>query len=155
MIGLTRLRLECRKVGKSKVELAHHAAAEKLFPGARSGAVLRDKAFTTRKSWSADISVKIDGRLLVVEYDGAYWHKEPAKVMTDERKTADLLAAGYLVVRLREDDLPPLGISHTGYLEVRVYSAAPQPQKAMEEISSWLDRQRVQVASNQAKAGPG
>ncbi|BCW78905.1 zinc-ribbon domain-containing protein [Arthrobacter sp. NicSoilC5] len=144
---------ECRKVGKSKVELAHHAAAEKLFPGARSGAVLREKAFTTRKSWSADISVKIDGRLLVVEYDGAYWHKEPAKVMTDERKTADLLAAGYLVVRLREDDLPPLGISHTGYLEVRVYSAAPQPQKAMEEISSWLDRQRVQVASNQARAG--
>lgn len=130
---------ECREAGKSKVELAHHAAAEQRFPGARSGAVLRDKAFTTRKSWTADISADIGGRRLVVEYDGAYWHREPAKVVTDVRKTADLLAAGYLVVRLREDDLPPLEISHAGYLEVRVYSAAPQPQKAMEEISYWLD----------------
>jgi hypothetical protein len=129
---------ECREVGKSKVELAHHAAAEERFPGARSGAVLRDKAFTTRKSWSADISVDVGGRLLVVEYDGAYWHREPAKVLTDARKTADLLAAGYLVVRLREDDLPPLDIDSARYLEIRVYSAAAQPQKAMEAISSWL-----------------
>lgn len=129
---------ECRKAGKSKVELAHHAAAEELFTGARSGAVLRDRAFTTRKSWSADISVEVDGRLLVVEYDGAHWHAAPAKILVDERKTADLLAAGLLVVRLREDDLPPLGVQHPRYHEVRVYSAAPRPQNAMEEIAVWL-----------------
>lgn len=59
-------------------------------------------------------------------------------MLTDVRKTADVLAAGYLVVRLREDDLPPLEINSDRYLEIRVYSAAPQPQKAMKEISSWL-----------------
>lgn len=83
---------------------------------------------------------RVGGRQLIVEYDGAYWHREPAKVLTDVRKTADLLAAGYRVVRLREDDLPPLEINSTRYLEIRVYSAAPQPQKAMEEISSWLGK---------------
>lgn len=118
---------ECREAGKSKVELAHHAAAEECFrEHAQAPCLLRDKAFTTRKSWSADISADIGGR---VEYDGAYWHREPAKVMTDVRKTADLLAAGYLVVRLREDDLPPLEISSPRYLEVRVYSAAPSHRK--------------------------
>lgn len=130
---------ECREVGKSNVELAHHAAAEERFTGARSGAVLRDRAFTTRKSWSADISVDIAGRLLVVEYDGAYWHQDPAKVLIDVRKSADLLAAGYLVVRLREDDLPSLQINHARYHEIRVYSAAPQPMKAMEDVLSWLN----------------
>ena len=50
--------------------------------------------------------------------------------MTDVRKTADLLAAGNFVVRLREDDLPPLGISHASYREVRVYSTSPNPETA-------------------------
>ncbi|QCB97673.1 hypothetical protein E5206_12715 [Arthrobacter sp. PAMC25564] len=38
---------ECKVAGKSKVELAHHAAAEEVFTGVRSGAVLRDTAFAT------------------------------------------------------------------------------------------------------------
>ncbi|WP_426303155.1 zinc-ribbon domain-containing protein [Arthrobacter sp. R-11] len=137
----------CSEVGKSKVELAHLVAAEEMFPGARSGAVLRDKAFTTRKSWSADISFHISGQLLVIEYDGAYWHSDPAKILTDVRKTTDLLAAGYLVARLREDNLPPLGIDDPGYHEVRVYSAAPRPQKTMEEVSAWLQALKLVPAT--------
>lgn len=129
---------ECRKVGKSKVELAHHASAEEVFSGARSGVTLRDPAFTTRKSWSADISVDLDGRTLVIEYDGSYWHTAPAKILVDEQKTADFLGAGYVVVRLREDNLPPLALEHPLYKEVRVYSAAPRPRVAMEEIQDWL-----------------
>ncbi|MDQ0864783.1 zinc-ribbon domain-containing protein [Arthrobacter globiformis] len=103
---------ECKVAGKSKVELAHHAAAKEVFTGVRSGAVFRAKTFTTRRSWTADISADLDGRTLVIEYDGAYWHPAPAKVLIDERKSADLLATGYLVVRLREDDLPPLPVPH-------------------------------------------
>ncbi|WP_227008235.1 zinc-ribbon domain-containing protein [Pseudarthrobacter sp. AB1] len=129
---------ECKKVGKSKVELAHHAAAEAAFSGARSGAILRDSVFQTRKSWSADISAVVGGHTLVIEYDGAYWHRPPAKVLVDEYKTRDLLAAGYLVVRLREDDLIPLDIQHPNYGEVRVYSAAPKPHDVMMKIQEWL-----------------
>jgi hypothetical protein len=121
-------------VGKSRVELEHHAAAVEVFGAARSGAILRNAAFASRLSWTTDISVEIDGRTLVVEYDGAYWHAAPAKVLVDECKSQDLLAAGCLVVRLREDDLPPLVINHPMYRELRVYSAAPRPHAVMEEI---------------------
>lgn len=129
---------ECKVVGKSKVELAHLAAAKDLFSGVRSGRVLRDPAFKTRRSWTADISASVDGRLLIIEYDGAYWHSAAAKVLTDERKTVDLLAAGYHVVRLREDDLPSLAVTHRHYSEIRVYSTAPRPQATMLEVQKWL-----------------
>ncbi|MDX8035871.1 zinc-ribbon domain-containing protein [Lentzea sp. BCCO 10_0856] len=129
---------DCREHGKSRVELEHHAAALALLGTARSGVTLRDKAFTSRKTWTADISVDIDGQLLVIEYDGAYWHAAPAKVLVDERKSQDLLAAGYLVVRLREDSLPPLAVADPRYLEIRVYSAAPRPHVVMEGIREWV-----------------
>ncbi|WP_139164212.1 hypothetical protein [Arthrobacter sp. ok362] len=53
--------------------------------------------------------------------------------------TLTALAAGYLVVRLREDDSPSLEIDDPRYHEVRVYSAAPRPQRTMDEVSAWLD----------------
>lgn len=129
---------ECKVVGKSKVELVHHAAAVEVFTGARSGAILRSPKFTHRKSWSADISLDVYGATVVIEYDGAHWHMPPAKVLVDTSKNADLLAAGYLVVRLREDDLPSLAVGHPHYLEIRVYSSAPRPEAVMEGIRAWL-----------------
>ncbi len=131
---------ECREHGKSRVELDHYEAAKERFGAARSGVIVRDQAFTSRTSWTADISLDVDGHALVIEYDGAYWHAAPAKVLVDERKSSDLLTAGYAVVRLREDNLPPLAIDHPRYLEVRVYSVAPHPRRAMEEIWEWVRR---------------
>ena len=96
-----------------------------------------DKAFTSRWVWSADITVRSGDCTLVIEYDGSYWHSPVAKRLIDERKSRDLLAAGHLVVRLREDDLPPLGIEDQRYREIRVYSAAPQPQQVMDQIRDW------------------
>ena len=84
---------ECRVVGKSRVELDHHAAAVELFGNARSGVIMRDEAFTTRKSWATDISVNVNGYTVVIEYDGVYWHSAAAKLLVDERKSLDLLAA--------------------------------------------------------------
>ncbi|WP_225989509.1 zinc-ribbon domain-containing protein [Rhodococcus erythropolis] len=129
---------ECREVGKSRIELAHFAAAEEVFGDARSGSVLRDDAFTSRRSWTVDISVTVDGRSVVMEYDGAYWHEAPAKVLVDERKSLDLLLAGFVVIRLREDDLPTLGIDHPRYREVRVHSTAPRPRAVMDDVQAWL-----------------
>ena len=62
----------------------------------------------------------------------------PAKVLVDECKSEDLLTTGCVVVRLREDDLPPLAINHPRYRELRVYSAAPRPHAVMEEVRDWL-----------------
>jgi hypothetical protein len=129
---------ECRQVGKSRVELDYHRAVEKAFGRARSGAVLRDAAFTTRQSWTADITVTIDAKTVVIEYDGAYWRAPPAKQLVDERKTLDFLAAGYRVVRLREDPLPILGIEHPHLLQTWVYPSAHQPEKVIAQIVDWL-----------------
>lgn len=128
---------ECKVSGKSRVELAHHAAATEAFGAARSGVTVRHEVFTSRRSWTTDISVDLGGRTLVIEYDGAYWHSAPAKLMVDQRKSRDLLAAGFLVVRLREDGLPTLGIDAADYLEIAVYSTAPRPAVVMDEVKGW------------------
>ena len=129
---------ECRVVGKSRVELDHHAAAVEVFGNARSGVIMQDEAFTTRLSWTTDISVNVNGYTLVIEYDGAYWHSAAAKVIVDERKSLDLLAAGCVVVRLREDNLPPLAIDNPRYREIQVHSTVPRPHTVMEEVRDWL-----------------
>ena len=128
---------ECREFGKSKVELDHHRAAMEVFGRARSGVILRDKHFQTRASWTTDISVKTGDHYLIIEYDGAYWHSSEGKILVDTRKSEDLLAAGDRVVRLREDNLPPLPLDHECYHEIRVYSVAPQPHKVMNEMKAW------------------
>jgi len=129
---------ECSETGKSKVELAHHQAAIQAFGNARSGIILRDKRFQTRTTWTVDIITTCGDHHLIIEYDGAYWHAAEAKQLVDTRKTEDLLAAGYTVVRLREDELPSLPVHHQRYNEIRVYSTAEQPKKVMEDIQSWL-----------------
>lgn len=128
---------ECRQTGKSRVEQDHHTAATRIFGNARSGVLLRDKVFASRPVWSVDILVEVGERRVVIEYDGSYWHSAPAKRLVDERKSRDLLAAGYVVVRLREDDLPSLEIADKHYREIRVYSSAPQPDQIMDQIRVW------------------
>lgn len=95
----------CREAGKSRVELNHWAAAQAVWPNARSGQTIRDDQFTTNRLWTVDIAVTLaDGTRLAIEYDGSYWHADKPDV--DTKKSRDLLAAGWWVVRLREHPLP-------------------------------------------------
>lgn len=124
---------ECRQAGKSAVELDYFAAAKTVFGSARSGVKLRSKQFSRRPAWTADIIVGLQaGEELVIEYDGAYWHR--AKGDVDRAKSLDLLAGGYRLVRLREHPLPPLDIKDSKYAELVVYSTAPDPERVMERI---------------------
>ncbi len=52
---------------------------------------------------SADISGTYNGRSIVIEYDGSYWHRDTAE--RDIKKTRAFIAAGYTVVRVREGKL--------------------------------------------------
>jgi hypothetical protein len=130
---------QCRPTGTSRVELAHYAAAGAVFGAAKSGTLLREQAFATRKSWTVDILVSATAGSVAIEYDGAYWHRAAAKVLVDTSKSRDLLAAGHWVARLREDDLPALDIEHPRYREFRVYATAPQPQQVLEAIREWIE----------------
>lgn len=81
---------------KAEVYLAHEVA---VFHETRSGAH-RVEGATQR--WQVDIELP-DHRILV-EYDGAHWHRDHLE--RDLRKNADLEAAGWTVVRVREHPLP-------------------------------------------------
>lgn len=127
---------ECREAGKSKVELAHHEAAVRAFGAASSGQGVVDEAFTHGVRWLVDItSVTAAGLKIAIEYDGAYWHAD--KVAIDTAKSLDLLAAGWLVVRLREDPLLALGIDHPRYSELTVHSTTPDPVGVMDRVHAW------------------
>ncbi|MFD5656159.1 zinc-ribbon domain-containing protein [Streptomyces hirsutus] len=127
---------ECREHGKSQVELDHHAAAERAFGRASSGQSLRHDAFARRSHWLVDIAVELaTGRNLVIEYDGSYWHADKYEV--DAEKSRDLLAAGYLVARLREHPLASLPIDDPAYGEFVVHSAVPTPDATIERVKQW------------------
>jgi hypothetical protein len=90
----------CAPVATSKEEvfLAHELAI--FLPVVLD---LRRVAGATRP-WLVDI---VDEQhRLIVEYDGSYWHADKEDV--DRRKTADLAAAGWTVLRVRERPLPLL-----------------------------------------------
>lgn len=139
---------DCRQTGKSRVELDHLAAAKTVFGKVRSGANVRDKAFSSRKVWSVDILAEHDGTKVAIEYDGAYWHGPEPKQLVDRSKSLDLLAAGYLLVRLREDDLPQLSINSDDYLEIRVYSRAPRSDAIMAAAAAWVEARQMEEAAS-------
>lgn len=127
---------ECKVPGKSAIELAYYERISEVFGSAASGRPVRDEAFRHRGTWHPDISVSLpDARQLYVEYDGSYWHATKAAV--DTAKTQDLLAAGGLVVRLREHPLPGLSVDNPRYLELTVYSTAPAIDQIVDRIASW------------------
>jgi len=130
---------DCRETGKSRVEIEHLAAARKLFGSAASGNRMTSPAFGRRGGWTVDILVTlVSGHQIAIEYDGAYWHADKAGIDSD--KSADLLAAGLTVVRLREAPLPALGIDHPRYHEVTVYSDAPDAPGVMSIVKGLVDR---------------
>lgn len=126
---------QCSDSGKSRVELVHFAAAENVFGNARSGVKLDGASFSY--PWTVDIMVSHARREIAIEYDGAYWHAD--KVGVDKTKSEELLAAGYIVVRLREDNLPSLDIPSTDYVELRVSSQTPRPSETMKELKERLE----------------
>ena len=126
---------ECVGTGKSRVELRHFEAARRLLGDARSGARYDDPGFTNR--WSIDISLRYRGRMVAIEYDGAHWHL--GKEDVDKRKSEELLGAGFVVVRIREDGLPSLGIASGDYAEVCADGSAPDPEGVIERVKERLD----------------
>ena len=53
-----------------------------------------------------DVDIKLANEKVVIEYDGAYWHKDKAE--RDKAKTKGLQKAGWTVIRVREKPLKVL-----------------------------------------------
>jgi len=99
-----------------------------------------------RKSMQVDIcGMSADGSLVVIEYDGEYYHSDTAKQAMDIEKTNALLNAGYKVVRIREHALPYVELSHANLFQVN-HDFAPRIKMRYPEsiactlalIASWL-----------------
>ncbi len=88
---------ECQlqHVSKTEIKIAHEI---KLFFECEFGAKTLVKG--KDKKWDVDIFIRNLG--LVIEYDGAYYHKDNYK--QDLRKTKDLEENGLKVIRIREMD---------------------------------------------------
>ena len=62
----------------------------------------------TPKIASHRVDVMIPSEKLVLEYDGALWHKGQKSYARDMRKTEELKAGGWTVIRIREEGLEPI-----------------------------------------------
>ncbi|MEV0299237.1 zinc-ribbon domain-containing protein [Nocardia sp. NPDC050710] len=87
------------------------------------------------KSSRVDIRVHVDGADVLVEYDGAYWHRN--KIDNDTAKTLALLRAGYRVVRVREGDLPDLALDSPHLLQIRRPTSTTLAETAS-SIAAWI-----------------
>lgn len=79
-------------------------------------------------------------RKVAIEYDGVRWHNAEVNKERDLRKTIALLAAGYLVVRIRENDLPFLDLVDTNLFQVS-HQATLQYEpivRSFTKIENWL-----------------
>lgn len=126
---------ECVDIGKSRVEMRYFEAARKTFGGARSGVRYAEPAFS--HEWSVDISVCRQGRTVAIEYDGAYWHGSKEEV--DTRKSLELVSAGFIVIRLREDGLDSLPIDSKCYSEVFVSPTEKDVAGVMRQVLDTTD----------------
>lgn len=86
------------------------------------------------------------GKRLVIAYDGSYWHRDKADI--DRIKSLDLLADGFIVVRLREAPLPSLNIAHPNYQEITVYPGAQDPAHDVTVIGETITSRPGSFASS-------
>ena len=116
----------------SKIEGELHRLLSEHFTGAEQGVRVG--------RWSVD--VLLPEEKVIVEYDGAYFHKD--RVEHDTRKTLDLFTRGYGVVRVRgwsrEYTLPPLEVNDPHYLELTYNYSKDWSglSDVVDQIASWV-----------------
>lgn len=95
------------------------------------------------KSRSVDVMIPLRDSVLIVEYDGSYWHF--GKEDHDSQKTSNLLDNGYLVVRIREQSAYKLGnldLNHKNLFQTSVDYTNNNDHllNAVLEIIDWLEK---------------
>jgi hypothetical protein len=100
----------CRKRNMSQRELQLYRALAVVLPGLEHGGRLprtdRAAGGNRHRHWHVDMLLP-GSPPVVVEYDGTYWHREAT--VRDAQKSADLVAGGAVVVRVREHPLESVG----------------------------------------------
>jgi hypothetical protein len=131
----------CSRVGTSKSEQAFHGEFKNVLTGINTDHTERVKLVGKDRALQLDIVGKFQGRKIAIEYDGIYFHSGEKKTKNDVENTLLLLKNGYIVVRIREDLLPFLAISHDNLLQIsHRFSYVPQNvQATFRKILNWLE----------------
>lgn len=108
-ISHDRLRLHCPLCRQPTLAGTIHQRPGRSGPEQRAAAMLRSLDLHVHTSvdvggHEADIALPLAPTPVVVEYDGAYWHRETEEL--EKRQRIAWESAGYRVVRLREPPLP-------------------------------------------------
>jgi very-short-patch-repair endonuclease len=99
----------CSQRHRSGAEVALYAELhEVLVPHLGAGAVRRDQRIKTveKRIGRCDMLVDVGERIVVVEYDGAYWHRN--RIEDDTKKGTAVRGAGHSMIRVREAPLVAL-----------------------------------------------
>lgn len=94
-----------------------------------------------RSGVEVDIILYRNGHYLLLEYDGAYWHRD--RVESDTEKSRLLLSLGdnILHARIRENELPGLDLAHNRFAQFyHNYHAAESGtiDGTVQEIETWF-----------------
>ncbi|MGW0189394.1 zinc-ribbon domain-containing protein [Streptomyces sp. NPDC003362] len=105
----------CPRSGKKGVSRREQEVFEALrqhlpdlvSPGTAARHATSGRAARRLRSWKVDMLLP-GSRPVAVEYDGAYWHRDALE--RDQDKTADLIASGHRVIRIREKRLSAISL---------------------------------------------
>lgn len=121
---------------KVEVKLKHHVAS------VLTAIDLKRRSVRLPNGSSQEIDICAPELLLVIEFDGYYWHGTNASIARDRKKTQALERAGWTVVRVRER---PLGI--IGSRDLQVSADLPPFDLAIAVLSHLADLGFVTMAA--------
>lgn len=91
-------------------------------------------------SLNVDGFLQINNKNIVIEYDGEYYHKDSDKFERDERNAKKLLDNGYIVIRMRENNLAHLNIHDNNLYQVNVDPKIINSDNGFEYIKSIMNK---------------
>lgn len=103
-----------------------------------------DIPWKNHKNMQVDITGVYNGNKIAIEYDGIFYHSAKQKQENDLEKTKALLKAGYIVVRIRENELKHVPIMSPNLLQLNhVYLENGRSKEnvpvTLEKVKFWLE----------------
>ena len=92
-----------------------------------------------------DIILYRNGHYLLLEYDGNYWHRDRKDSDTEKSRALLSLGDNILHARIRENDLPDLGLVHDRFNQFRHdyhRSESDSIEATIKDIEHWF-RERI------------
>ena len=94
-----------------------------------------------RSGVEVDIILCRNGHYLLLEYDGAYWHRGRTESDTEKSRLLLSLGGNILHARIRENDLPELDLAHDRFAQFQHdYHATESDsiERTVKEIERWF-----------------